>query len=150
MVEESTREKSKALVIAVTNRSLEQVTACLAKGADVHYESDLALRYAAYLGYTDIVEALLNKGANVHADNETPLFIAIKAKDEPLMDLLVAKGADVQAVLDKRKTSLTKEDLTTVAEIKARAAKAAFEKNAAILRNSTQGKKRPTFKPKAP
>lgn len=141
---------SKELVSAVTNRDLEQVLACLGKGADVHYQNDLALRYAVYLGYIDITEALLKRGANVHADDETPLFVAVKAKDAALMDLLIDKGADVRALLEKRKSSLSREDMDAIAEIKSRAARRAFEKNAEILRDKSRHRKPVLLKPKGP
>lgn len=143
-------EKGKALVAAVTSRSFGQVRDSLSHGADVHYENDLPLRSAVYLGYTEMAEELLGKGANVHVDDEMPLFIAIKAKDAPLIDLLLAKGADAQALLDKRRAGLTDGDMKTVAEIKSRAARRSFEKNATVLRNVAQAKKRVVFKPLAP
>lgn len=150
MRSETPREKAKGLVATVLNRNPEKFSAYLADGADVHYGGEAALRYAVYLGYADMAEALLKKGANVHVDGEEPLYIAIRAKDVPLMDLLVAHGADVNAMTDLRQDSLTNDDFKTIADMKARSLKSAFDKNAGVLREKVRVLKPRSLKPGGP
>ena len=42
----------------------------LARGANIHYESDLALYYAAFGGQLEMVAFLLDNSADLHAGND--------------------------------------------------------------------------------
>ena len=141
------KQKNISLVIAVADRNSGAVTAALEKGADVHYQDDLPLRSAVYLGYTDIAGLLLKNGANVHTGGEELLFIALKAHDMPMIDLLLEKGADVKVALAGKKDKLDKESLNIIGEIQARETRIAFEKNASALREKTRQSVRPRMKP---
>ena len=70
---------------------------CLAAGADVHAEDDLALRRAAGGGYVEMVKILLAAGADVHADRDSALRSAAAAGHVEVVKAVLAAGADVRA-----------------------------------------------------
>lgn len=78
----------------------------LAKGADVHFMNDWALRRAAEHGHTEVVKVLLAAGANVHADNvfghtDVALRLAAYHDHTETVKVLLAAGADVHAKNDE-------------------------------------------------
>lgn len=70
----------------------------LENGADVHYDSDIALRSASDNGEIEIVKLLLQYGADVHAENDEALRSASGNGETEIVKLLLENGADVHAV----------------------------------------------------
>ena len=66
------------------------VALLLDRGADVHYEDDHALHWAAYLGHLETVTLLLQRGATPH---HHILQYAVQRGDHAVADLLRAHGA---------------------------------------------------------
>ena len=65
----------------------------LAHGADVHADSDWALRAASRDGHLAVVEILLAHGANVHALNDAALREASERGHLAVVQALLAAGA---------------------------------------------------------
>ena len=93
--------------------TVEEVTACLAAGADVAARDDngrTPLFLAALLNKNPaVVEALLTAGADVGAPDglgRTPLFAAAGAGTPPIVAALLAAGADLKARADNGYTPL--------------------------------------------
>lgn len=144
------KEKSLALIAAIAERNPAQVLARLEQGADIHYEIDRPLRSAVYLGYVDIAEILIQKGADVRSNGEEALYTALRAHDREMTNLLLNHGANLDFVLRNRKDSLDQESLRIVDEIKSRAAREAFQRNADLIREKGRQSNRPAFRPKGP
>jgi hypothetical protein len=90
------------LIDFVKNNQLESVRQALQEGADVNQQakevSSTALHYAAFNGYTDIVELLLQHDAEVNIQNKngnTPLHLAALSNSIDVIVLLLSAGADV-------------------------------------------------------
>jgi hypothetical protein len=69
----------------------------LEEGANVHAEDDLALRWASYYGYLEVVKTLLKAGADVHADNDYALKWASYYDHLEVVKTLLKAGANVHA-----------------------------------------------------
>ena len=54
------------LVFGAESKNLELIKYALSHGADIHYECDLALRWAVYQNDYPITKLLLDAGANKH------------------------------------------------------------------------------------
>ena len=88
--------------------TVEQVTACLAAGADVHMRGEYGLTplhfAAAFSENPTVIETLLAAGADVNMRGEyglTPLHAAAENNENPAMiEALLAAGADVAARLE--------------------------------------------------
>ena len=70
-------------------------------GANIHVDSDYALRQASFMGHTEIVKLLLEKGSNPHAyDDEALIDATLKGYTE-IVKLLLEYGANPQANNDE-------------------------------------------------
>ena len=150
MTETIVRDKNMVLVTAVADRNAEVVIASLKNGANIHYNEDMPLRCAAYLGYVEIAELLLKNGANVHANGNEPLFTAIRARDRELIEMLLTRGASLQAVLDTKKDKLDKGSLELISEIQSRDTHDAAEKRRTELKEKARKAPRPIMKMRGP
>jgi len=59
----------------------------LEAGADVSADGELALRWAAEGGWTEIVEILLSAGADPHYDDDEPVRIAVNNSYDDMVRL---------------------------------------------------------------
>ncbi len=75
----------------------EFVKYLLEKGANVHADHDLALRWASENGHTEVVKLLLDAGADVHANDDYALRWASENGHTEVVKLLIDAGADVHA-----------------------------------------------------
>jgi ankyrin repeat protein len=69
---QGTEDLNNILVLASSSDQLPLLIYALAKGADIHYSNDEALRHAIYYGNFDIVKYLVEHGANIYAKSGTP------------------------------------------------------------------------------
>ncbi|MNY42078.1 Ankyrin repeat protein [compost metagenome] len=74
---------------------LEVVKFLLEQGADIHAESNKALRFAAIEGCLDVVKYLVEQGADIHAQNEGALQTAAQRGHIEVVKCLVEQGAPI-------------------------------------------------------
>lgn len=77
------------VINATIRNNLIIVTWCLKNGADVRYRNDMAVRYAAELGYFKIVKLLLAAGADIHAREDYALRHAVKHRHLDVVQFLL-------------------------------------------------------------
>ena len=77
------------------NEGKDLIGILLDHGANIHYEDDEALRYAAENGHKDIVELLLNRGANIHAGDYYALRYAAIYGHIDTVELLLNHGSKI-------------------------------------------------------
>lgn len=87
-----------ALRWAVSCRSFGAVELLLEVGADVHANDDEALRCACGYGYLEIVRVLLRAGADVHAREDEAIYWSSCRKHAGVVQELLRAGADVRQV----------------------------------------------------
>lgn len=85
----------------------------LKQGADLHFESDYALRWKSAYGHINSVKLLLSNGADVHAAKDGALRLAIKNGHVDVVKLLLRHGARldkkmIQLSIDNNHDKLTK------------------------------------------
>jgi len=74
---------------------LDYITVALFFGVNIHFNSDLALKYASQYGHLDVVKYLVEKGANIHALNNLAIKEASGSGHLDVVKYLVEKGADM-------------------------------------------------------
>jgi len=79
---------------------LQVIKDLVEEGADIHVDSDYALRWAGYKGNLDIVKFLVESGADVHARLDEALILASKYGRLDIVKFLVESGAAVHARLN--------------------------------------------------
>lgn len=85
----------------VQNNNLEMVrTLVEGRGANIHYNDDEALSFAALEGSYKIVEYLIQQGANVRANDNDALINAADSGEYEIVELLIKAGADAHARYD--------------------------------------------------
>ena len=67
------------------------------KGADIHADDDLSLRWASRYGHLEVVKYLIENGANVHAGDDYALILASICGHLEVVKYLIEKGADIHA-----------------------------------------------------
>jgi ankyrin repeat protein len=77
-----------ALVLCAEHGKLEWVKFLIAAGANVHYCTDYALRWASINGHLEIVKELLKAGADVHVHGNLPLANAYQFKHNEIAKFL--------------------------------------------------------------
>ena len=97
------------LVTAAATGRAAEVASALERGADIHYEDDLAFRAAVFTGHGAIARFLVERGANIHAAGEEALFYAAKRGDIETVGLLLAQGAVVEDMIKARPREITAE-----------------------------------------
>ncbi|KAJ3039836.1 hypothetical protein HDV00_011745 [Rhizophlyctis rosea] len=80
------------------DRGLNVIGFLLEEEADIHYNSEQALRMAIHSGCSDIVSCLLEHGADIHISKDYPLMVACGEGHTEVGLLLLAAGANVNAV----------------------------------------------------
>lgn len=78
----------------------KKATELLELGADIHTDSDSALRQACLNGLTKLVRVLLEHGADVHVQDDEPLIFAAMDGHDYVVRALLEHGADVHAKND--------------------------------------------------
>ncbi|WP_175888158.1 ankyrin repeat domain-containing protein [Burkholderia contaminans] len=86
----------------VRSKCIETMEKAIKKGADIHYEEDLALRFASGEGDLEIVKFLVEKGADIHARNDKALVYASYENRMDICQYLVSLGCNPQNVIDDR------------------------------------------------
>jgi hypothetical protein len=81
--------------------NLEIIKSLVEEGADIHADSDYALRLAAVNGHLDIVKFLVEQGANIHAYNNYALIWTANNGHLEVVKYLVEQGADIHADDDR-------------------------------------------------
>lgn len=145
----SVQERGLLFSAAVMDRKVDDVRLYLQKGADVHYDDDLPLRVASYLGHLDLVKLLLEHGANVHAGRETALLSAVKNRDAEMAAFLLGKGADIGFLLARsdRNDLLDREDIRFVDELRARQVRETVHRQTDILKTRAKANGHLKLKP---
>jgi hypothetical protein len=82
---------------AANNGHTEMVAFLLTKGANIHAENDTALDWASHNGHLETVRLLLEKGADIHANDDSALSSAAFEGRCEVALLLLEKGADIHA-----------------------------------------------------
>ncbi len=65
--------KERQLAIAAEIGNLKKVKRLVKAGADIHANSDLALRWASWRGHLEVVKYLVEQGADIHAYESSAL-----------------------------------------------------------------------------
>ena len=86
--------------MAAANGHLDVLKYVVGKGADIHFDNELGLRYASKNGYLDIVKYLVEKGADIHALWDFSLRHASENGHLNVVKYLVEKGANIHAEHD--------------------------------------------------
>lgn len=94
LLNQGQRITSDVFMEAVKHNRVEMVELFLERGADSHFENELALREACQRNYTDIIDLLLTKNPNVHADNDSALRSACLQRNVDVIRKLLQRGAD--------------------------------------------------------
>jgi len=81
-------------ISSAENNLLDFVKLFLENNANIHFQEDHALRYAALRGNNEVVKFLINNGANIHEWEECALFWAVCNNDEEMVKILLDNGAD--------------------------------------------------------
>ena len=81
--------------------TVEVVERLIQEGANIHAETDLALRWASINGHLEVVKLLLEHGADVHVQEDVALWWASENEHLEVVKLLLEHGADVRAHEDE-------------------------------------------------
>jgi hypothetical protein len=92
---------SQALCINALNGELDRMRVDIAFGADIHYENDKALRYAASRGHEQVIRFLIDQGANIHAGNNGALRVSASSGHDGVVIFLLDRGANIHAEDDE-------------------------------------------------
>lgn len=87
------------------------------RGVDVTVRDNIAVKYAAEQGRTDVVEALLDKGADLHASDDLPLRDAAQNGHLKTVKLLIDRGADIAAEDNEALRNAAEKGHTDVARV---------------------------------
>lgn len=79
----------------------EVIADLLDLGANIHANNDLALRWAAKKGHTDLVELLLDRGAYIHTGDDCALCLAASRGYTDMVESLLDRGANIHAHDDR-------------------------------------------------
>jgi ankyrin repeat protein len=88
---------SDELVDAAEHGNLQRVKQLLNGGADIHYDEDNAIYYAAINDRLDVVKYLVTQGADIHVGNEITLRSCARDGQSEMVEYLISQGADVSA-----------------------------------------------------
>ena len=89
------------MLIEMANEgSVNGVLMMLSKGADIHTDNDLALRWGSKNGYLEIVRYLTEKGADIHVFDDLALRWGSREGHLDVVKYLTEKGADIHAEED--------------------------------------------------
>lgn len=102
------------LVTAAATGRAAEVAAALGRGADIHYEDDLAFRAAVFTGHGAVARFLIEQGADIHAAGEEALFYAAKRGDLDMVGLLLGQGAVIEQMIKARPRDITPECLAAL------------------------------------
>ncbi len=83
------------LIKGSTDKRYDHVMIAIDNGANVHIESDFAVKMASYGGRLDIVKYLVNNGANIRTNNDIPVRWASGNGYLDVVRYLVSQGADI-------------------------------------------------------
>lgn len=89
------------LITSSQKGNLLMVKVPLKDGADIHYNSDIALRGACSRGHLKVVQCLVEARADIHAKNEEALLLACHEGYLPVVQFLIEKGVDIHAQNEK-------------------------------------------------
>lgn len=90
-------ESEAALRHAAANGDAAAVNLLLMAGADIHAVNDLALCNAAFNGHVEVIKNRLTAGVNIHAFRDDALLLAVLANQLDAVRCLMAAGANVNA-----------------------------------------------------
>ena len=82
---------------AILRDPVASMTLARTPGVDIHAGNDLALRFAAEHGRTELAAVLLERGADVHAGDDHALRLAASSNHVDMLRLLIEHGADATA-----------------------------------------------------
>jgi ankyrin repeat protein len=82
---------------AAGHDNLDIVKYLVEQGADIHVADEVTLRRSAERGHLEVVEYLISQGADVSACNNNALMDAVDNKNLDMIRLLIENGADVHA-----------------------------------------------------
>ena len=85
------------LVKKAEKGDLNEVKYLVEKGADIHAESEYALRMSARYGRLNVVKYLVEKGADINANSDNALEESALSGHLSIVKFLVEKGADIHA-----------------------------------------------------
>ncbi len=77
------------------NNDVKMMQLLLRKKVDIHIDDDIAFRWAALDGRTEILKYLYKRGANIHALNDWALFYATEKNHLKVVKFLIEKGCEV-------------------------------------------------------
>ncbi len=87
-------DQAACLIEGAKRGDIKSVGAALDLGADIHFNEDEALRWAASADQVEIVELLLSLGADARAQDSAALRWTKAYKSPAIVDLLIKAGAD--------------------------------------------------------
>jgi ankyrin repeat protein len=89
--------KNEKLLEASMQSDLLTIESLVSKGADIHYQDDMALRNACDAGNLEIVKYFVEQGANIHAANDDALCGACGYGHLDIVVFLIEKGANIDS-----------------------------------------------------
>ena len=110
-------DNDRALWYAAQYGHTETVKLLLEHGADVHAEEDKALYTAAIEGHVAIVKLLLEHGANIHIGNDAVLNWAVVLRRPELVKLLLEHGANLHAGNDETLRHAVRKGYTEIVKL---------------------------------
>jgi len=82
---------------ASINGHSEVIQFLISNGADIHANNDFAIRWASIKGHLEVVQHLISKGADIHTDNDYAIRWASKNGHLEIVKFLVSSGANIYA-----------------------------------------------------
>jgi ankyrin repeat protein len=97
LLESGAKVSGPALAEAAQNGHIDAVRQFIARGVDVTWGQNGALRAASYTGQAVVVYLLIRAGADIHTDDDFPLRAAVERGHLDTVKVLIAAGADPNA-----------------------------------------------------
>ena len=112
----SDNDYATALQYAAGNGHASVVQLMIDNGADIHSDSEFAVRKAAQYGHLPVVEVLFKYGADIRALNDAALEFAAENGHLHVVEFLIKNGVDIQSIDNRGLQSTAAEGRLRVVE----------------------------------
>lgn len=136
------QKKGYALVTAAAKGEVENVRRLLANDADIHFNTDLPLRAAAFTGNLATLQVIVEKGGDIHANKEEALLYAAKRGDVDMTRYLLLKGASLETMEEHHAQEVDKACLETLDAVLSEKPAEVFRDNLSAVKENLKNKRR--------